>query len=72
MKKMLILAILFLTVSASAYCQMGTQINREYVRGGYLVTYSFGSGQLLSFKFQSGQSIPYSIRFDFDRWEICL
>lgn len=69
--KALIIAIGLLAGAASAYCEYGTKIDQEYVGGGQLVTYSFGQGRLLQFKFSSGQSIPYSIRYDFYRYEVC-
>ena len=69
---MAVVLTLFLTVSTTeAYCEHGYQVNREFVGGGYLVSYDFGQGRILSFKFPSGASIPYSIRFDFYKWELC-
>lgn len=74
MLKFMALFALILTLTTSsieAFCEHGTKINSEYVGGGQLVTYDFGQGRLLKFKFPSGASIPFSIRFDFYKWELC-
>lgn len=69
--KALIIAIGLVAASASAYCEIGSKIYQEYVGGGQLVTYDFGQGRILRFKFPSGAQIPYSIRYDFYKYEVC-
>lgn len=69
--KLFIASLFLVTGLASAYCEYGTKFSQEYVGGGQLVSYDFGQGRVLRFKFFSGQSIPYSLRYDFYRHEVC-
>lgn len=72
MKKILAFALLIgLLTSVQAYCETGRKISQDFVPGGFLVTYDFGNARLLSFKFPSGASIPYTLRYDFYRYEMC-
>lgn len=70
MKKILI-AIALLSTLAAAYCEYGTKVSESYVSGGKLATYDFGMGRVLSFRFGAGARIPYSLRFDFNRYQVC-
>ncbi len=70
MKKVIMTLALCVGLS-NAFCEYGSKINQEYVQGGYLVTYDFGQARFLSFKFPSGASIPFSLRYDFNRYELC-
>ncbi len=69
--KIAIVTLLLAAGIAGAYCEYGTKVDQDYVPGGHLVTYDFGQGRRLSFKFYTGQSIPYSIRYDFYKYEVC-
>jgi len=72
--KKIIIAIALATVVSQAYCESGTQIDKEWVTGipgSYLVTYNFGGGRILQFKFKSNNNIPYTLRYDFNSMEVC-
>jgi hypothetical protein len=70
MKKALI-TLLISVALASAYCERGSQIEQGYEGGHKFGLYDFGQGRFLKFNFPSGASVPYSIRYDFWKGEVC-
>lgn len=69
--KTFIIFVLTISTLSFAYCEHGYQQNREIVHGGCYVTYSFSNSRNVGIKFSYSEIIPYSIRFDFDKMEIC-
>lgn len=63
--------ILLVTACAFAYCEHGTKINQEYEGGHISALYDFGQGRILQFNFPQGASIPWNIRYDFWKGEVC-
>lgn len=70
MKKILGI-ILLSTALTFAYCEHGTKVKQEYEGGHIMALYDFGQGRIIQFNFPSGASIPYSIRYDFWKGEVC-
>lgn len=69
--KRIICALLLATSLTFAYCEHGTKINESWEGGHKSVLYDFGQGRILQFNFPSGATIPWSIRYDFWKGEVC-
>lgn len=70
MKNIMFLIIVLAGMSHS-YCEYGREQKREFVSGGYYVTYIFSNNKTIGIKYHYGDMIPYQIQFDFYSMEQC-